>query len=168
MSFSEIPKNDIDLQQQLGSGAFGVVYKAKWKSKNRVVACKCIVLKPDGSSKQTADMIIKEIYGYVKCAGLFILPFYGYFYDIPSLSSARFFIVMEYMSNGSLTNFLQKEYHRLTLRRKLSIACDIASGMHRIHRHGIIHRDIRPDNILIDTNYRAKIGDMGIAEGFQI
>ncbi|CAF3344983.1 unnamed protein product [Rotaria sp. Silwood2] len=48
------------------------------------------------------------------------------------------------------------------------IACDIASGMHRIHRHGMIHRDIRSDNILIDNGYRAKIGDMGISQSYHL
>lgn len=67
------------------------------------------------------------------------------------------------MENGSLQYLLKKEPHKLPLARKLTIARQIASGMRRIHEHGMIHRDIRPDNVLISQGYNAKISDMGIA-----
>jgi serine/threonine protein kinase len=66
------------------------------------------------------------------------------------------------VKNGSLQNVLKKEPHSLPLRRKLSMARQIASGMRRIHQHGMVHRDIRPDNILVTDTYQTKIGDMGI------
>ena len=64
---------------------------------------------------------------------------------------------------GCLTSLLENE-PQLSYRKRLDIACGIASGMTRIHEHNFIHRDIRPDNILISSNYTAKIGDMGIAK----
>ena len=73
------------------------------------------------------------------------------------------FIITEFMSRGSLNHLLQNEPN-ITYRRRLQIGCDIACGMFRIHEHGFIHRDIRPDNILIGHDYTAKIGDMGIAK----
>ena len=72
-------------------------------------------------------------------------------------------ILMELMSEGSLQNVLEHQPDKLSLRRKLTMARQIASGMRRIHEHGMIHRDIRPDNILVNEKYIAKIGDMGIA-----
>ncbi len=66
------------------------------------------------------------------------------------------------MSRGSLTNLLKQE-KKISLRRKLEMACHIASGMRKLHARHMIHRDIRPDNILVNENYITKIGDMGIA-----
>jgi serine/threonine protein kinase len=70
---------------------------------------------------------------------------------------------MELMGRGSLQNLLDNESNKLSLRRKLGMSRQIASGMRRIHQHGMVHRDIRPDNILVNDDYIAKIGDMGIA-----
>ena len=60
-------------------------------------------------------------------------------------------IVTEFMSKGSLNSLLKNETD-LSNRRKYDIACDIAAGMARIHEHQFIHRDIRPDNVLIDAD----------------
>ena len=65
------------------------------------------------------------------------------------------------MSRGSLTSVLHRK-EKLSLRRKLEMALQIASGMRKIHVHRMIHRDIRPDNILVTEDYTAKIGDMGL------
>lgn len=70
---------------------------------------------------------------------------------------------MELMGRGSLQNLLEKQPNQISLRRKLSMARQISSAIRRIHQHQMIHRDIRPDNILITDDYVAKIGDMGIA-----
>lgn len=66
------------------------------------------------------------------------------------------------MSRGSLMHLIKQD-KKISLRRKLDMACHIASGMRKLHARHMIHRDIRPDNILVNENYIAKIGDMGIA-----
>jgi serine/threonine protein kinase len=71
-------------------------------------------------------------------------------------------LVMEFMSRGSLSSVLRQK-EKIPLRRKLEMACQIASGMRKLHAHHMIHRDIRPDNILVTQDYTAKIGDMGLA-----
>ena len=73
------------------------------------------------------------------------------------------YIITEFMSRGSLARVLSQDTC-LSYRRRLDIAADIACGMARIHDKNFIHRDIRPDNILISYDYVAKIGDMGIAK----
>ncbi|CAF2894601.1 unnamed protein product [Rotaria sp. Silwood2] len=70
------------------------------------------------------------------------------------------------MHRGSLANVIYDRSEKISLRRKLSMACHIVSGMRKLHAHCLIHRDIRPDNILVSNNYTAKIGDMGIAHIF--
>ncbi|CAF1046099.1 unnamed protein product [Didymodactylos carnosus] len=62
-----------------------------------------------------------------------------------------------------LQSLIGKPDQEISIRRKLDMACNIASGMRKIHEHNMIHRDIRPDNILVNNKFIAKIGDMGIA-----
>jgi serine/threonine protein kinase len=93
------------------------------------------------------------------------LKTYGYAEEILPNGTKEFFLIMEYMSRGSLRSLLESD-EKLSIRRKLEMACHVASGMRKLHAHNMIHRDIRPDNILVDKSYRAKIGDMGIAREY--
>ncbi|CAF3933797.1 unnamed protein product [Didymodactylos carnosus] len=135
-SLSQIDRRDIDYDEDdfLGGGAFGKVYKAKWLSKNLTVACKVIHARAE-TAKTDVKAFLKELAAYRELS--------------------------EYLDKGSLTRVIYKE--NVSLRRKLEMALNIASGMRKIHQHGMIHRDIKPDNILVTSHYTAKIGDMGIA-----
>jgi len=99
---------------------------------------------------------------YKELKGVNILKMFGHCIQTKA-NEVNLMIVTEFMSKGSLKSLLENETD-LSYRRKFDIVCDIAAGMARIHEHQFIHRDIRPDNILIDSNYTAKIGDMGIAK----
>jgi serine/threonine protein kinase len=77
-----------------------------------------------------------------------------------------FVILTEFMEKGSLADLLVKEIN-LSNQKRFSIAANIAAGMARIHKIGFIHRDIRPENIFINSDYVAKIGDMGIAKIYE-
>ncbi len=104
----------------------------------------------------------KELAAYAELSGPYILKTYGY--NILQLvdDTRRCTLVMEYMPRGSLKNVLRQK-EKIPLRRKLEMACQIASGMRKLHAHRMIHRDIRPENILVAQDYTAKIGDMGLA-----
>lgn len=111
---------------------------------------------------------LDEIAAYRELSGPYIVRSYAYAsLDLPGTRihppKTQLIILMELMGRGSLQNLLDKQPNQISLRRKLSMARQIASAMTRIHQHGMIHRDIRPDNILITDDYVAKIGDMGIA-----
>lgn len=138
----------------------GAVYKAKWKSKNRLVACKVICVTPD--RKHLEKSFYKEMAAYAELTGPYILKLYGYNIQALPNGNTRCMLILEYMSRGSLTSVLRQK-EKISLRSKVEIACQIASGMRKIHSHDMIHRDIRPDNILIQQDYTAKISDMGIA-----
>ncbi|KAA6365772.1 MAG: putative CBL-interacting serine/threonine-protein kinase 9 [Streblomastix strix] len=69
-------------------------------------------------------------------------------------------LVMEYCSNGNLRNFMEKELNTMNIQdRKI-----ILVGINVLHSQGIVHRDLRPENILIDKNGNFKIGDFGLAK----
>ena len=167
-----IPKidfDDVELGEVLGRGGFGYVCIAKWKSKNKEVACKIIEVSSNSqTSKDLQRSFILELAAYRELSGPYILRTYAYAMNqIPASrirsATTQYMILMELMARGSLQNLLENQPKQISLRRKLAMARQIASAMRRIHQHGIVHRDIRPDNILVTEDYIAKIGDMGIA-----
>ncbi|CAF1234140.1 unnamed protein product [Adineta steineri] len=158
----QIPADDIELGDELGRGAFGSVHKAKWLSKKRVVACKVILVPRTSNAEILQKSFLKEIAAYAELSGAYILKTYG-FAVARNERGKIFMLIMEFMSRGSLKSLIQEKGNKISLRRKLDMAINIASGMRKIHEHKMIHRDIRPDNILINEYYVAKIGDMGIA-----
>jgi hypothetical protein len=70
-------------------------------------------------------------------------------------------IVLEYVAGGSLEALLSGG--RLATQRALQVICEVLDGLGAIHSAGIVHRDVKPDNILLDSNGRAKVTDFGIA-----
>ncbi|CAF2639110.1 unnamed protein product [Rotaria sp. Silwood2] len=165
----KIDPDDIDMGEVLGRGGFGYVCKAIWRPKNRQIACKVIEISGGSSASDPLHRsFLLELAAYRELSGPYILRTYAYATrDIPANrnrgAKTQFMILMELMGRGSLQNLLETQPNKLSLRRKLAMSRQIASGIRRIHQHGMIHRDIRPDNILVTDNYVAKIGDMGIA-----
>ncbi len=105
---------------------------------------------------------LKEIAAYAELSGAYILKTYGFTASRQG-QNKTYMLIMEYMSRGSLSNVIKEKGDKVSLRRRLDMARNIASGIRKIHEHRMIHRDIRPDNILVNENFVAKIGDMGIA-----
>ena len=107
--------------------------------------------------------VLRELAAYTEISGAYILKLFGFAMQTDPVNKTRkFLLIMEFMSRGSLTSLIKRE-EKISLRRKLEMACHIASGMRKLHARHMIHRDIRSDNILVNENYVAKIGDMGIA-----
>ncbi|KAK3135061.1 hypothetical protein QOZ80_5BG0414110 [Eleusine coracana subsp. coracana] len=75
-----------------------------------------------------------------------------------------FCVITEFLSGGSLRAFLRKqERTTLPLEKVISIALDIARGLEYIHLQGVVHRDVKPENILFDGEFCAKVVDFGVA-----
>ncbi|CAF3635308.1 unnamed protein product [Rotaria sp. Silwood1] len=140
------------------------VCKAKWLSKNRQVACKVIRVTPQRCHLE--ESFRKELAAYAELSGAFILKTFGYGDRMLDKGVKECYLITEFMQRGSLSDVIHNRDEKISLRRKLSMACHIASGMRKLHAHTMIHRDIRPDNILVSNNFTAKIGDMGIAHIF--
>ncbi|CAF3572414.1 unnamed protein product [Rotaria sp. Silwood1] len=142
----------------------GQVYKATWLPKKLLVACKVIKVTPKLSHLE--DSFQQELAAYAELSGAYILKIFGYGEDMIGNGIKECYLITELMHRGSLTDVINDKNEKISLRRKLSMACHIVSGMQKLHAHSMIHRDIRPDNILVSSNYTAKIGDMGIAHVF--
>lgn len=136
------------------------VYKSKWISKDRIVACK--VIRTSDGMDYVRQSFQKEVSAYAELSGPYIIRTYGFYKQKLPNGHENHGLIMEFMQRGSLTAVL-REKTPLSLRLKFDIAFQIVSGMRKIHTHKMIHRDIRPDNILINDDYTAKIGDMGLA-----
>ena len=157
--------DDIELQTLLGKGGFGAVYKARLKSLDKIVACKVINTskeQPSSDRRSLVESYMRELEAYKELKGVNILRMFGHSVQVLG-QSTNFMLITELMSKGSLASLLEKEKD-LSKKQKFDIVCGIAAGIARIHEHNFIHRDIRPDNILIADDYTAKIADMGIAK----
>ena len=126
------------------------------------MACKVIDVPRLSQAERLEKSFLKEIAAYAELSGPYILKIFG-FTGSNQERCKRYMLIMEYMARGSLSSLIKEKGDTISLRRKVDIAMNIASGMRKIHEHRMIHRDIRPDNILVDEHYVAKIGDMGIA-----
>ncbi len=73
------------------------------------------------------------------------------------------YLVMDYMPGGSLTDRLHK-CRRLSVEEAISIVVQVAGALEVAHRHGVIHRDIKPDNIMFDADGTPKLADLGVAK----
>lgn len=166
---TKIDPNRVVLGAKLGQGAFGQVFKAELAVENaskQIVACK--VLEFDLSTDQDLKHFwsyLREMRAYSEIKGENIVRMIGEFQVVGDSSCASLHIITELMEKGSLKTLLKdaQESSKMSYRRRLDIGAGVASGMARIHDLGFIHRDIKPDNILISANYVAKIGDLGTA-----
>lgn len=138
--------------------------KAIWISKKRLVACKIIRVTP--AERHLEDSFQKELATYAELSGAYILKTLGYGEHVVGPGTKECYLISEFMERGSLANIIKDPHDKISLRRKISMACHVVSAMKKLHGHSMIHRDIRPDNILVSKNYTAKLGDMGIAHVF--
>jgi serine/threonine protein kinase len=138
--------------KELGKGGYGRVFLAQEKVSNRFVAIK--QLKDKNKSQQ--EDIIHEIEMIAKFQNPNIVTYYHHFWEEETL-----FLVMEYCSGGSLRDKLAKEDYSTS--DALEWIQTLASCLRIIHKKGIIHHDIKPDNIVFTQNGTIKIADFGIA-----
>ena len=169
---NEIDFSKVKLENRLGDGAFGDVFKAVYE--NKTVACKIISTQKIKLRNITLDSshfdemlksYKRELNAYNEIKGDNILRMIGQC-SIQNNNTFKFVLLTELMGKGSLEKLIYNE-PELTNRKRFTIAAGIASGMAYIHKLGFIHRDIRPANILVSSNYVPKIGDMGIARVFE-
>jgi len=146
-----------ELIERIGEGGMAVVYKAKDRLLNRFVAIK--ILKPEF----TKDMkVIESFRRESQAAASLSHPNIVNVYDVGKEGNI-YYIVME-LIEGSVLSDIIKEEGALDPRRAVSIAKQIAAALSVAHKNQIIHRDVKPHNILITADGVAKITDFGIAK----
>ena len=145
-----------ELEEKIGSGGMAEVYKAHDRLLARPVAVKIL------HEAYRSDMeFIERFHREAKSAARLSHPNIVSIYDV-GVSGNDHFIVMEYVQSSTLKKKIQDE-GPLSLLTAVSIAKDIASGLTHAHANNIVHCDIKPHNILMTADGRAKITDFGIA-----
>ena len=150
-----------EIVKTLGRGAMGVVYKARDPLLDRIVAVKTIV-SPHGVGRRVRSAYLERFQREAKAAAKMQHPAIVTIFDVgldEELGAP--FMVLEYLPGESLADRLDRV--RLPLGRGISVALDLASALSFAHRQRIVHRDVKPANVLHAGENRWKLADFGIA-----
>jgi serine/threonine protein kinase len=145
------------IKSEMGRSGMATVYHAYDPVSNREVAIKML-------PRQMMDNLVtrarfkREIKLIAKLEHPAIVPVY----DVGGEDNHQPFFVMRYMSGGSLTEMIQKG--RFSLRDATVVIERLAAALDHAHSQGIIHRDIKPDNVLFDTSHNPYLSDFGVAK----
>jgi serine/threonine-protein kinase len=149
-----------ELISRLGAGGMGAVYKARQKSLDRVVALK--ILPPRLARDEN---FIKRFFREAHCVAKLNHPNIVRGIDVGEAAGYHYF-AMEFVDGCSLKNMIESR-GPLPETQALGLMAQIASGLSHAHANGMIHRDIKPDNVLIDRQGVAKLCDLGLARQTQ-
>jgi serine/threonine protein kinase len=159
-SFEQMPGGRYEIVARLGTGAFGSVYQAQDTFLNRPVAVKTIRL-DTSLDPEHRKALNKRFIREAQVAAQLHHPNIVTIHDI-LFTPETGFIVMEFIEGRTLQSLLKKE--RLPLATAIDIAAQVASALQYAHEHKIIHRDVKPANIMITPSFEARITDFGIAK----
>ncbi len=147
-----------EIQGEIGKGGFGQVYVARDPVVNRKVAIKLLISTEDpdilGRFRDEAASA-----GRLRHKNVVTIYDYGEHEGVP-------FLVMEYLEGRTLEQILRSA-EKISLLQKMQIMAQAADGLHCAHQNGIVHRDVKPSNIMVLGDGTVKIMDFGIARALQ-
>jgi serine/threonine protein kinase len=146
----------LEILECLGRGGMGVVYKARQKSLNRLVALK--LLAPERvSDADFARRFEQEAQALAALNHPNIVTVYDF-----GQAGGFYFLLMEFVDGVNLRQAMKAG--RFTPQQALAVVPPVCEAMQCAHENGIVHRDIKPENLLLDKDGRVKIADFGIAK----
>ena len=146
-----------EILEKIGTGGMSDVYKAKCHKLNRFVAVK--VLKQEFSENEN---FVSKFRTEAQAAAGMMHPNIVNVYDVGEEGGTQY-IVMELVEGITLKQYIEKKA-RLSVKEAISIAIQVSMGIEAAHRNRIIHRDIKPQNIMISKDGKVKVTDFGIAK----
>ncbi|KAF7808851.1 LEAF RUST 10 DISEASE-RESISTANCE LOCUS RECEPTOR-LIKE PROTEIN KINASE-like 1.2 isoform X1 [Senna tora] len=160
-SYEELVKatNNFDALRELGSGGFGTVYYGKLRDQREVAVKRLYERKRDS---KRVKQFMNEIQILTRLRHKNLVTLYG----CTSHHSHRLLLVYEYIPNGTVSSHLHGDLAKpapLPWPIRMKIAIETASALAYLHASGIIHRDVKTNNILLDDNFCVKVADFGIS-----
>ena len=146
-----------EIIEQIGTGGMSDVYKAKCHKLNRYVAIK--VMKSEFSEDKT---FVSKFRAEAQSVAGFTHPNVVNVYDVGD-ENGIYYIVMELVEGITLKKYIEKR-GKIPFKEAVSIAIQVANGLDAAHKHNIVHRDIKPQNIIISKEGKVKVTDFGIAK----
>ena len=148
---------------ELGRGAMGVVYKARDPKIDRFVAVKTISF--SSQNPEEAREYRERFFYEAQAAGRLLHPGIVTIFDTGEDPEGHIaYIVMEYIAGQSLDRMLSEETNKLEFDSALRLTEELAEALDHAHGQGVVHRDMKPANILVTPEGHAKIADFGIAK----
>ncbi len=145
-----------EIIEEIGRGGMGRVYKAFDRQIKEVIALK--LLKPEiGFNEKAVERFRNEL----RIARRIAHPRVCRMYDLGEAGLSHY-LTMEYVEGEDLKAFIRRSDH-LTTAKAVNIGKQIAEGLSEAHRLGVVHRDLKPQNVMIDREGKAKIMDFGLA-----
>lgn len=145
-----------EILEKIGSGGMSDVYKARCHKLNRLVAIK--ILKQEYSTDKN---FVTKFWAEAQSAARLAHPNIVNVYDVGN-DQGIYYIVMELVEGVTLKKYIEKK-GKLEIRESIGIAMQVCQGMEAAHDQKIIHRDIKPQNIIISRDGKVKVTDFGIA-----
>ena len=139
----------------LGQGAFGAVWKARDTKLDRLVAIK--IPRKEQLTEADAEKFLRE----ARAAAQVRHPNIVSVHEV-GRENGRIYIASDFIDGASLDEWIQA--HPLTVRESVEICAKIAEALHHAHEAGVVHRDLKPQNILLDTSGEPHVADFGLAK----
>ena len=153
--FAKHDFGDYQLLEEIGYGGMGLVYKARQKSLDRIVALKLLLFgphaPPDSVKRFRAEAVATAALQHPNIVAIHEVGF----------CEGQHFIAMDYVEGQSLAAVIHGD--PLPARRAAGYVKTVAEAMHYAHERGILHRDLKPANVLIDASDQPRVTDFGLA-----
>ena len=156
LSIGSVLLHRFEILEEIGRGGYSVVYRARDRELNAVVAIKLLV-PPPAMAQVARERMRREALAARRLAHANIVAVHDFAEDAPGC-----FTVMEYVAGPDLAVRL-RDRGPLTVDHAARLGREIAAALSAGHRHGVLHRDVKPQNILLDPDGRARLTDFGSA-----
>ncbi len=151
-----------EVLRPLGKGAMGIVYLARDPQIERIIALKTIQFDSSGQGFDHAEAKARFL-REAKISGRLQHPNIVTIYDVGE-HAGNLFLAMEYVAGGSLADKLPEAGSPLDVYGRIRVVAEVADALAHAHERGVIHRDVKPANILLTESLVAKVTDFGIGK----
>jgi len=142
---------------KLGEGGMGLVYAAYDPELNRKVAVKLLRPSVRGAASPATARLLREAQAMAKISRPNVISVF----DVGALGENQVFVAMEFVDGGTLNDWLLKQ--KRTVREVIKLFIEAGRGLAAAHAAGLVHRDFKPENVLLGSDGRVRVTDFGLA-----